>query len=109
MANGRPVTNDKIYELVNTSRLELKGDINRLENKFDNLEAGRLTRAEGNINSLAIDLQKAVNDIYSKIDSVKASGGTLTAKATVVGGIILIILGGFSAAVFYRLIVGGTK
>jgi len=48
------VTNDKIYELVNSTRLELKGDINRLEGKFDNLEAGRLTRVEQDVGKLQV-------------------------------------------------------
>lgn len=39
-------TNDKIYELVDMTRRELKSDIIRVETKFDSLEAGRLTRLE---------------------------------------------------------------
>lgn len=48
------ITNDKIYELIDRSRMELKGDIIRLENKFDSLEAGRLTRAEQRIGELQV-------------------------------------------------------
>jgi hypothetical protein len=48
------VSNDKIYELINSTRIELKGDIIRLEAKFDALEAGRLTRAEQNIGRLQV-------------------------------------------------------
>lgn len=51
--NGR-ITNDRIYDLVNSVRLELKADINRLESKFDALESGRLTNAEKNINELKV-------------------------------------------------------
>ncbi len=49
-----PVSNQNIYELIDRSRLELKGDLLRLENKFDSLEAGRLTRAEGAISKLEV-------------------------------------------------------
>jgi hypothetical protein len=45
-SNGRSITNDKLYDALNGMRLELKSDINRVETKFDNLEAGRLTRLE---------------------------------------------------------------
>lgn len=48
------VTNGTIYELVNNTRIELKSDIIRLETKFDNLEAGRLTRAEAAISKLQV-------------------------------------------------------
>lgn len=48
---------DKVYDLINQSRrdqaesiasmrADLKADINRVENKFDTMEAGRLTRLE---------------------------------------------------------------
>lgn len=53
MAN-RTITNDKIYELVNASRLELKGDIQELRRQFDALEAGRLTRLEGKMTDFEV-------------------------------------------------------
>lgn len=105
MTNSKPVSNDKIYDLINNTRLELKGDIGSLRNQFDNLEAGRLTRAEGNINELRVELQKAINTINNSIDSVKQAGGTLSAKAAIIGSITIIILTGASAAIFYRLVV----
>ena len=40
------VTLQDVYKAVNDVRLELSGDIRRIENKFDNLEAGRLSRVE---------------------------------------------------------------
>lgn len=54
-----------VFELVERTRLELKGDMvaavsvisknqASLEEKFDTLEAGRLTRAEGNIRDLQV-------------------------------------------------------
>lgn len=65
MAVKPSITNEKVYDLVNSLRLEIKQDIlnmgvalteshGRLEKKFDELEAGRLTRAEGNINRLQV-------------------------------------------------------
>lgn len=43
------MTIQKVYELVNTTRLELKGDIARLEQKFDTLEEGRLSRLDRDV------------------------------------------------------------
>ena len=48
------VTNDKIYDLLNAMRLELKGDIRDLRQQFDTLEAGRLTRLEGQVRDIQI-------------------------------------------------------
>lgn len=33
-----PVTNNNLYEFINSMRLELKADINRVENKVDKLQ-----------------------------------------------------------------------
>jgi hypothetical protein len=120
MANGKQITNADIYDRLDRLRIEVtkriddtskehKSELGDLRRQFETLEAGRLTRAEGNINSLGLDLQKAINTINSKIDGVSASGGTLSAKATIVGSIILVILTAFASALFYRLLVGGTK
>lgn len=48
------VSNDKIYDLLNAMRLELKGDIRDLRNQFDTLEAGRLTRLEGKVRDFEV-------------------------------------------------------
>lgn len=101
----RPITNDKLYDAINSTRLELKGDITDLRRQFDSLEAGRLTRAEGNINELRVELQKAINTINNSIDTVKQQGGNLSAKAAIIGTIIVIIFTGFVSALFYKLIV----
>lgn len=117
MANGKQTTNDNLATLLNNTRLELKADINAaraelltntndLRRQFETLEAGRLTRAEGNINTLGLDLQKAVNQLSTKIDNVKTSGKVLSTKAAVIGGIIVLIITPFLAALFYRFIVG---
>jgi hypothetical protein len=102
---SKPITNDRLYEAINSTRLELKGDITDLRRQFETLEAGRLTRAEGNINQLGLDLQKTVNNLNASIEDVKQQGGNLSAKAAIIGTIIVIILTGFSAALFYKLIV----
>jgi hypothetical protein len=101
----RPITNDRLYEAINSTRLELKGDITDLRRQFDTLEAGRLTRAEGNISELRVELQKAINGFNAGIDSVKQTGSTLNGKIVVVGSLLTILLSGLSAALFYRWIV----
>lgn len=58
MPNGHTYSNDKLYEAINSMRLELKGDIRDLRNQFDRLEAGRLTRLEAKMNDFEIDQTK---------------------------------------------------
>lgn len=90
-------SNGNIYELINEVRLELKGDIatmhtslannqGRLESKFDDLEAGRLTRAEGNINDIRI------------------SQATATTKLAILGFIAASIIGSVISVVITRLV-----
>jgi uncharacterized protein with von Willebrand factor type A (vWA) domain len=105
MATPKTITNDKLYDAINSTRLELKGDIRDLRSQFDNLEAGRLTRAEGNINDLRVELQKAINTFNTSIDTVRTSGSVFNGKIAVVGALATILLSGLSAAIFYRLIV----
>lgn len=94
MPMPKSITNDKLYDLVNSTRLELKSDIvnavstvsqnqGRLEKKFDDLEAGRLTRAEGNITDLRVALQK-----------FEGKSDTAEGKITTKQGIMWAILGG---------------
>ena len=61
------VSNDKIYDLVNSARLEIKGDVLRLEAKFDALEAGRLTRAEGDISRLQVKSATLNTKVYALV------------------------------------------
>lgn len=69
MPTTKSVSNDKLYDRLDAVRLELKQDIvnavtsvaqnqGRLEAKFDNLEAGRLTRNEQKMTDLELKLQK---------------------------------------------------
>ena len=50
--NGNKITTQQVYELVNETRKELNSSIVRLETKFDNLEAGRLSTLESRFASL---------------------------------------------------------
>ena len=50
--NGDKITTQQVYNLVNETRKELTGSILRLETKFDNLEAGRLSALESKFASL---------------------------------------------------------
>lgn len=92
MPSPKSITNDKLYDLVNSTRIELKSDIvnavstvsqnqGRLEKKFDDLEAGRLTRAEGNITDLRVALQK----YEGKADTAE---GKITTKVAIIWAII---------------------
>lgn len=104
MSNGKPITNANLYDSLNTMRLELKGDIRDLRNQFDTLEAGRLTRAEGNISDLRLELQKAVNLINTTSLKDKEATSSLNAKFVILGVIGTAILYGLAQAIFERLI-----
>lgn len=47
-------TNDKIYDLVNQTRIEINGNVQRVDAKVDALISGRLSRAEDDINKLKV-------------------------------------------------------
>ena len=110
MANGKSsgngVTNRDLYDAVNGLRTELGGAVQRLDDKFTSLEAGRLTRAEGNISDLRIEIQKMLNSVDAKIDSVKQAGGTLSTKFTIIWSLAGAIIVAVVTAAAYRLIVG---
>lgn len=59
--NVRTITNDKLYDALNSMRLELKGDIRDLRNQFDTLEAGRLTRLEAKMGDFEVTQAKRNN------------------------------------------------
>lgn len=63
MVNGKPITNDKIYEQIQAVdnrqsdkleaiRLELKGDISRVENKIDTAISNRIDKLEDKVYTL---------------------------------------------------------
>lgn len=56
MAGEVSVGNDKIYELIERSRLETKGDMARLEAKFDNLVATRVDKIEDRVNKQDVSM-----------------------------------------------------
>lgn len=74
------VTNDRIYELLDKMRLELKGDIRDLRLQFDSLEAGRLTRLEGRMR----DFEVTTAQKEAKMDTNQA---VLSTKVLVIWGI----------------------
>ena len=72
-----------VYDIVEKSRVELGSHILRLENKFDLLEAGRVTTLEANI-----QLIKGQMDPIKKI----VYGLTGTVLLAVLGAILKLIL-----------------
>lgn len=48
------VTNDRLYELVDKTRVEIMGNVSRLDSKVDALIDGRISRAEQDINRLKV-------------------------------------------------------
>jgi hypothetical protein len=91
-------SNGNIYELINEVRLEIKSDIaamhtslannqGRLEKQFQELEAGRLTRAEGNIND------------------IRVNQATATTKLAILGFIAASIVGSIISVVITKLVV----
>jgi hypothetical protein len=90
-------SNDKIYDLINAVRLELKADIaaqgtalatgmGKLEQKFDNLEAGRLT-----------DVEKTANDL-------KIKQATASTKLAVIGFIAATVTGAIVSTLVSKLV-----
>ena len=84
-------------------RLEIKADIQvalqtvaqsqgRLEKKFDDLEAGRLTRLEGKYNDLAIRLVEAEGNNKTAEATISAKVAILFTMAVVAGSAILNIV-----------------
>lgn len=86
MANGRPVTNDNLYQALNDMRLELKGDITRLETKLDNLQDGKLASIEAEVTRL------------------KVSAATASTKLAVIGFISASVIGALISAIAPRLL-----
>lgn len=97
MSANRPVTNDKIYELVNSTRLELKGDIGNLRNQFETLESGRITRLEGKINDM--EVQQIRRD-----GTLAQNQAVLSTKFMIIGGIGVMLLTGLGTALWNRIL-----
>ncbi len=100
-ASKRDTSNSAIYDRLDSLRLEVKQDISvavntvaqsqgRLEKKFDDLEAGRLTRAEGNIQDLRVQ-------ILQQTDNLKTNQAVIGSKIVIIWALcsaMLSILGG---------------
>ncbi len=99
MANSRSITNDKIYDLVNSVRLELKADIVGLRSDFNNLEAGRLSQLEKKVNKFELDQAR-------RDSKVKEEQATLSTKFLIVWSIVGAISIAIVTALAYRFIVG---
>lgn len=97
MANGKSITNDKLYDSLNSMRLELKGDIRDLRNQFDTLEAGRLTRLESKMADFEVGQAR-------RDSQMKENQATLSTKFVVLGTIGLAILYGLANALALKLI-----
>jgi hypothetical protein len=109
--------NKEILDRMDKLRLEFKQDLNaaistvstsqgRLEQKFDNLEAGRLTRAEGNINDLRLDLQRVINQFDKKASREKEVVSTLSAKFVIIYSIIGAVFVAIVTALAYKVLNG---
>src|ERR1700691_737009 len=107
------VTNDKIYDLVDKLRIEMNSnmvtananlmtEIRGLRTDFTTLERGRLTRAEGNINDLRLQVQ-TLSDNTSNADK------TLSNRFVLLGSIGMVLLSTFLSALFLWLFTKETK
>jgi len=108
---ARPITNDKIYELIDKSRLEQKNDMQTLaksltaemadlRRQFETLEAGRLTRLEGRMNDFVVAQA-------NKDAAIKQSAATLSAKFVIIYSIIGAIFVAFLTAFAYKVVGAG--
>lgn len=120
MTAKRDVTNAGLYDRLDSLRLEFKQDINvavntvaisqgRLEKKFDDLEAGRLTRAEGYINDLRLQIQNLSNKQTASDRQNQSAEKALSGKFLALGTIALLILSSLSSAFFMWIFVGRHK
>lgn len=58
------IGNDKIYDLINATRLEIKGDVLRVEGKLDSLEQGRITNIESDVSRLKVKDATLATKVY---------------------------------------------
>lgn len=87
MPSGRPISNDRLYDALNSMRLELKSDIGDLRRQFETLEAGRLTRLEGKMSDFEVSQAK-------KDANLDKNQAILSTKFVIIGGIGMTILDG---------------
>lgn len=108
MTNSKNTSNSDLRDRMDALRLEIKADINaaitavannqgRLEKKFDDLEAGRLTRAEANIQDLKIELLKTT-------DTLRTNQAVISTKVVVLWAIASALISMVGGATVARLI-----
>ncbi len=71
------VTNDRLYELINTTRLELKGDIRDVRVQFENLESGRITKLEDEVNRLRVKDATLNTKVYALVFIISSAVSAL--------------------------------
>ena len=64
------ISAEKVYTLIDSMRRELKADIMRVEQKFDTMEAGRLTLAEVKMARVEADLSIVKKVVYGLMGAV---------------------------------------
>lgn len=91
------VSNDKIYTLVNSTRLELKSDIGDVSRKLETLETGRLAILEEKVSKFELD--------QTKRDGLAAKNqAVLSTKVLILFAIGNILLIGIAQAIAERII-----
>lgn len=90
------VTNERLYDALNSMRLELKSDITDLRRQFETLEAGRLTRLEGKMSDY--EVAQAKRDA-----NLSTNQAVLSTKVIIIAGIANIILVAIATAFFMRV------
>lgn len=58
------IGNDKIYDLINATRLEIKSDVLRVEGKVDNLEQNRIAGIEADVSRLRVKDATLATKVY---------------------------------------------
>lgn len=95
MTNGR-TTNDKIFELVNSTRLEIKSDLGDVRRHLEALESGRIATLETKMNNFEL-AQTRRDAVMDKNQAV------LSTKFVIVAGIIITILTALLNGLFTRI------
>lgn len=93
---AKNVTNDRLYDAITNTRLELKADISDIRHQFESLETGRLTRLETKITEFEINQIK-------RDSALKQNQAVLSTKFLVLMGIGNIILTAFIAYIIKRV------
>lgn len=71
------VTNRDLYNAIRDLRSEFTGSIQRLDDKFMQMEAGRLTRAENAINKLEVRDATLSTKVYVLVGIITITGSAI--------------------------------